>query len=262
MKAGAIFRPLRGTIALMYHALGDSKGPHVDLHYRVQRSRFAEQLSLCIRLAGATLSAREWLGGRPGVIFTFDDGHDSDYHVAFPMLKQAGASADFFVNPAQVGTAGYATWPQLREMAESGMSIQSHGLDHNYFLTELSPHRLREDLRKARLEIEHHVGHPVMLLAPPGGRSPKGLERVAVECGYTHVLDSRPGRVRGDGARTLCRMAVTSQLELPTLHSWLRGGSALLAAQLRYSVLDFAKRLLGDETYKSVRGRLLGNAPN
>jgi hypothetical protein len=57
-------------------------------------------------------------------------------------------------------------------------------------------------------------------------------------------------------------MAMTAQLEMRTLHAWLRGGTALLTAQVRYSVLDFAKRVLGDETYMSVRRSLLGNEPN
>ena len=39
---------------------------------------------------------------------------------------------------------------------------------------------------------------------------------------------------------------------------WLRGGSAVLRAQARYSVLDLAKRVLGDQAYQSVRGRILG----
>jgi peptidoglycan/xylan/chitin deacetylase (PgdA/CDA1 family) len=243
----------------MYHALGTASGPQVDPHYRVSMERFGEQLQLCKRLGGAAISARDWLGGQKGVIFTFDDGHDTDYQLAFPTLKAANGSADFFVNPAQVGTPGYATWSQLREMADGGMSIQSHGLDHRYFLTDLSPQRLREDLRRSRLEIEQNIGHPVMLLAPPGGRSPKGLAAVAIECGYTHVLDSRPGRVAESFDRTLRRMAVTAQLDIRTLHSWVRGGSALLRAQVRYSVLDLAKRVLGNDTYQSVRGRLLGN---
>jgi peptidoglycan/xylan/chitin deacetylase (PgdA/CDA1 family) len=250
----------RRTIALMYHALGGVSGPHVDAHYRVDLPRFADQLRLCARTSGGAVSAKDWLGGRAGVIITFDDGHDTDYQHAFPILKELGGSADFFVNPMQVGTPGYATWAQLREMAEGGMSIQSHGLDHSYFLTELAPARLREDLRRARQEIEQNTGHPVMLLAPPGGRSPKGLEQIALECGYTHVLDSRPGRVGGGAGRTLCRMAVTAQMELGTLDAWLRGGSAMLRAQIRYSILDFAKRVLGDDTYKSVRGRLLTRA--
>jgi peptidoglycan/xylan/chitin deacetylase (PgdA/CDA1 family) len=256
MKSG----PNRTTLALMYHALGTADGPGVDPHYRVEMPRFSEQIALCGRLGGGAVSALDWLGGKSGVIITFDDGHESNYHLGLPALSEANASADFFVNPAQVGTPGFATWAQLREMAERGMSIQSHGYDHRYFLTELSPARLREDLRKSRLEIEERVGKQVMLLAPPGGRSPKGLEQIAIECGYTHVLHSRPGRV-GEG-RSLCRMAVTAQLDTRTLHAWLRGGAALLRAQVRYSVLDLAKRVLGDETYQTVRGRLLGNDPN
>jgi peptidoglycan/xylan/chitin deacetylase (PgdA/CDA1 family) len=251
----------RNTLALMYHALGTADGPGVDPHYRVDMPRFSEQLALSSRIGGGVVSAHDWLGGRKGVIFTFDDGHESNFHLGFPALVEAQGSADFFVNPAQVGTPGYATWAQLREMADGGMSIQSHGYDHRYFLTELSPHRLREDLRRSRLEIEDKIGHQVILLAPPGGRAPKGLEQIAVECGYTHVLHSRPGRV-ALGQRSLCRMAMTAQLEMRTLHAWLRGGTALLTAQVRYSVLDFAKRVLGDETYMSVRRSLLGNEPN
>jgi peptidoglycan/xylan/chitin deacetylase (PgdA/CDA1 family) len=246
------------TIALMYHALGSGEGMTADPHYTVETTRFGEQLALCQQLGGAAIHTPDWLSGRRGVILTFDDGQLSDYTVAFPTLKAAGAAADFFVNPRQVGTPGYATWAQLREMADGGMSIQSHGLDHRYFLTELSPYHLREDLKRARQEIEQRTGHPCTLLAPPGGRSPANLERIALACGYSHVLNSRPGRIVWGQSQTMCRVAVTSQLQLPSLEGWLRGGSALLAARVRYSVLDFAKRALGDTRYQRVRERLLG----
>ena len=141
------------------------------------------------------------------------------------------------------------------------MSVQSHGLDHAHFLTELGPERLRHELLRARLEIEENIGQPVTLLAPPGGRSPARLEQIAQEVGYTHVLDSRPGRIRRDGRRTLRRLAVTASITPATLESWLRGGRALLRAQLRYSMLAFAKRVLGEGTYQSVRRRLLETAP-
>ena len=258
MDAG---EPTGQTIALMYHALGEAVGPAADPHYTVGMPAFSEQRALCASLGGGVVSARDWLSGRPGVILTFDDGLESNYHLGFPTLVAAGASADFFVNPAQVGTPGFATWAHLREMADGGMSIQSHGLDHRYFLTEISPQRLREDLRRARLEIEERVGHPVTLLAPPGGRSPAGLVRIAEELGYTHVLDSKPGVIGRIPGRPLCRFAVTSQLDLKTLESWLRGGRAVLRAQARYAVLAFAKRMLGDSRYQSVRRRLLGTAP-
>jgi peptidoglycan/xylan/chitin deacetylase (PgdA/CDA1 family) len=251
----------RATIALMYHALEvspeDSAG--ADPHYTVALDRFSRQLALCASVGGAAVSARDWLAGKPGVIVTFDDGHVSNHRLGLPALAAAGASADFFVNPAQVGTPGYATWPELRQMADAGMSIQSHGLDHRHYLTELDPSRLREDLRRARLEIEEHVGHPVTLLAPAGGRTPPDLDRVAEEVGYTHVLDSRPGTV-DRARRRLGRFAVTAQLELPTLESWLRGGRARWQAQARYAILAGAKRLLGDRGYEVVRRRLLRTA--
>ncbi len=242
----------------MYHALGAARGPGVDPHYTVDMTRFSAQLALCKQLGGDGITTHEWLAGRSGVIFTFDDGHESNYHLGFPALAAAGARGDFFVNPEQVGTPGYATWAQLREMADAGMSIQSHGLDHSYFLTELSPYHLREDLRRSRLEIEQNVGRPVTLLAPPGGRSPPLLEYIAIECGYTHVLDSKPGRITGDKERTLSRLAVTSNLALQQLEAWLqRRGTAILRLQVRYSVLDLAKRAFGDEAYRSLRRRLL-----
>jgi peptidoglycan/xylan/chitin deacetylase (PgdA/CDA1 family) len=253
----------RSTIALMYHALGAAGGPKVDPHYSVDLRNFDAQLALCIRHGGGAVSASDWLGGRRGVIFTFDDGHASDHHHAFPTLAAAGGRADFFVNPAQVGKPGYATWSELREMADGGMSIQSHGYDHSYYLTDLSPFHLREDLRRSRLEIEERIGRPVTLLAPPGGRSPAMLERIALECGYTHVLDSKPGRIAGDRERTLNRLAVTAGMALPELEAWLLGrGTSIFRLQVRYSVLDLAKRAFGDEMYETVRKRLLRTPPN
>jgi peptidoglycan/xylan/chitin deacetylase (PgdA/CDA1 family) len=254
----AAAEPRTPTIALMYHAIGEGAAANADRHYTVARERFARQLGLCTGAGGAVVSARDWLAGAPGVIFTFDDGDETNHRVAFPLLAAARATADFFVNPAQVGTPGYATWAELREMSDAGMSIQSHGLDHRVFLTDLPPAQLRDDLRRARLEIESQVGRPVTLLAPAGGREPADLAEVALEVGYTRVLNSKPGRVRPDDGPTLGRLAVTSRLEDATLESWLRAGPALWKAQARYAVLDLAKRALGDGAYQRVRRRLLG----
>jgi peptidoglycan/xylan/chitin deacetylase (PgdA/CDA1 family) len=248
----------RDTIALMYHAVGTEAGPGVDPHYAVGAERFVEQIDACLRIGRGAISARDWLAGRDGVIVTFDDGHESNHRTAFPALARVGATADFFVNPAQVGTEGFATWADLREMAAGGMSIQSHGLDHSHYLTALSPTALRSELQRAREEIEANVGKPVRLLAPVGGRCPPRLAEIAGEAGYSHVLDSRPGRIRANGKRTLGRFAVTAGLQLATLESWIRGGRAAVAAEVRYAVLDAAKRLLGDGTYERVRARLLG----
>lgn len=250
------------TVALMYHALSGAGSPQEgqDAHYSVTPAQFAEHLAVLARRGGGA-SARDWLAGkaRSAAILTFDDGHLSNYSLATPALLDAGIGADFFVNPGRVGTRGFADWAQLREMADRGLSIQSHGWDHRYF-TELTPAELREDLTRSRREIEDRLGHAASLLAPPGGRMPARLAETARECGYTHVLSSQPGRLSDVDARTLPRMAVTAQLDLATLEGWL-AGRGLARARLRYAALDLAKRALGNRGYERLRARLLGQEP-
>ncbi|TCO41299.1 polysaccharide deacetylase family protein [Dokdonella fugitiva] len=248
------------SIALMYHAIGGPGSPDAaqDPHYTVEASRFATQLDALVRVAGGATSARDWLAAPSrAVVLTFDDGHASNHALAWPMLAERGLRADFFVNPGKVGEAGLASWAQLREMAAGGMSIQSHGWNHRYF-TELDDRALREDLLRSRLAIEDHVGTAVTLLAPPGGRMRAELPAVARECGYTHVLGSEPGVLDGAAStRALPRMSVTAALDAATLERWI-AGRGIARARLRYGVLGFAKRALGDRRYERLRGRLLG----
>ncbi len=254
------------AIALMYHALDDGQdGRGLDLqgqdrHYTLSIETFRRQLEQIARDAGAVVSTRDWLAkthaGR--VLLTFDDGHISNYCLAFPMLLERGMRADFFVNPGNVGKPGFADWAQLRQMAAAGMSIQSHGYDHRY-LTHLAPDELRESLRAARIEIQDRVGTPVTLLAPPGGRMPKGLDEIARACGYSHVLGSRPGRLRrGNDKHILPRLAMTVGMSDQELAQWLAGRSGpILKRALRYHTLALAKRLLGDSLYERARARAL-----
>lgn len=246
----------RRAVALMYHALSANEVPRgQDPHYTLAERRFRAQLQLIAGQGGAGC-ARDWLAGRHAhrVLLTFDDGHASNHRHAFPALVEHGMRADFFVNPANVGKPGYAGWNDLREMSGAGMSIQSHGYDHVY-LTGLDARTLRDRLYAARIAIEDQVGTSVTLLAPPGGRMPPGLADVARQCGYHHILSSRPGRIfAGRKARVLPRMAITSALDERRFGAWIAGSLlAISREQVRYGTLSMAKRLLGDSRYERVR---------
>lgn len=255
--------PAPHAVALMYHALTHAGVPAgQDPHYTLAASDFSRQLDFLGRGPGHPGCARDWLAGspRPAVLITFDDGHASNYGLAFPALAERGIRADFFVNPAVVGTSGFACWKQLREMSDAGMSIQSHGYDHVY-LTGLGDRALRETLRKAREEISQRVGAEATLLAPPGGRMPRHLVEIARECGYTHVLSSRPGVLgaRARAAGNLPRMAMTATIGDPTFQRWIaRDVVAIRRERVRYASLALAKKLLGDDRYERVRAGALG----
>lgn len=248
----------------MYHALS-ADGSAVagqDPHYTLPVVVFQRHLDVCATHTRPMVSARDWLAGsrQPAALLSFDDGHISNFEMAFPLLKARGAGADFFINSASVGREGFCSWQQLREMADAGMSIQSHSHEHRY-LTSFDTATLRKQLIRSRQMIQDAIGQPVTLLAPPGGRMPANLAEVARECGYQHILSSRPGQVKSSAAAVLPRMAVTASMDVATLDAWLRSDTFIFAkARLRYAVLAGMKQLLGDDGYERMRAKAVGGS--
>jgi peptidoglycan/xylan/chitin deacetylase (PgdA/CDA1 family) len=254
------------ALVLMFHGIDGPRsravGYAADAHYTVDAACFAAMLD-ALRASGCTLgAARDLLddttASRP-VWLTFDDGDASNALEALPVLAERGVAADFFITPARVGRPGFMDWNALRDMAAAGMSLQSHGHTHAYF-THLDAAALREELRVSKDQLEQGLGQPVTLLAPPGGRVPRGLVPLAQSLGYRAVLDSTPGLVeRRDPSRTMPRVAVTAGHSVETVVGWAtRGPSALRRLRLRHGVLATAKAVLGDARYERFRRRALG----
>ena len=66
------------------------------------------------------------------VVLTFDDGYRDNYTNAFPLLRDRGMIATFFVVTDFINDQRpeYFTWDMLREMYAAGMSIEGHGRNH------------------------------------------------------------------------------------------------------------------------------------
>jgi hypothetical protein len=66
------------------------------------------------------------------VILSFDDGYIDHYVNVFPALKAYGFTGTFFVitGLADANRPDYLNWRQIREMADAGMSMESHTKDH------------------------------------------------------------------------------------------------------------------------------------
>ena len=66
---------------------------------------------------------------------TFDDGLESTYTIAFPLMEQYGIKGTVYVVPTWVGQPGYLTLAQLTELHNAGWTIASHTWDHQYLTT-------------------------------------------------------------------------------------------------------------------------------
>jgi peptidoglycan/xylan/chitin deacetylase (PgdA/CDA1 family) len=158
---------------LMYHEV--PREASAAGYFAVPRDRFVVQLD-AIRALGLSACSLEETLARPAgglVALTFDDGHETHYQHVFPLLAERQVKGTFFVTSSWVGTPGYVTWPQLREMAAAGMSVQSHTATHP-FLSELGSAEAERELATSKAAIEREVGRPCTTLALPGGDAPRG----------------------------------------------------------------------------------------
>jgi peptidoglycan/xylan/chitin deacetylase (PgdA/CDA1 family) len=165
---------------LMYHYL--SVPPAGADIYRqdlsVAPERFAAHLD-AIAAAGYTpislyalvdhLTTGASLPEKP-VVLTFDDGYRDNYENAFPILRDRGLTATFFVVTDFIDEQRpeYLTWDMVREMYAGGMSIESHGRNHVSFQNKDRDYLIWQALGSLET-IQYELGVRPRFISYPAG---------------------------------------------------------------------------------------------
>lgn len=171
---------------LMYHYISE---PAPDAHpYRLNNSlapdMFVEHLDYLQAQGYTTIYFKDLISylatGAPElppkpIILTFDDGYEDNYLNAFPALQARGMVGTFFIitdfatqavtDPAY---ANYATWEQLREMADAGMEIGSHSRNHPDLAGKDLDYLVWQALG-SKESIEANIGYHPHILSYPAG---------------------------------------------------------------------------------------------
>ena len=130
------------VVALMYHRVNAYRNNDMS----VAPEKFTEQLRWLKESGYKNMRMSDLEAGShdPGrrVILTFDDGYEDNYVNAFPILKEFGYTAMFYIPVNFVGSDKLErrdiqesnrlernrrmTWQQLKELVAEGMEIGSH----------------------------------------------------------------------------------------------------------------------------------------
>ncbi len=182
---------------------GRSRGVVIGMHETpaALAAQFREQLewaSQHFTIASLESFARLWerhpeseASFRPPILFTFDDGRESNFTVAAPLLESFGGRGVFFVVPAFAKCAGggealafYRSrinpnsrpgdeqredWKpmspaQIAELAARGHAIGSHTLTHQR-LAGLSPEVLEREIGDSARKLASWTGKPTNAFA-------------------------------------------------------------------------------------------------
>jgi len=185
---------------------------------------------------------------------TFDDGYQSVYKHAFPLLKECKIPASVFMIVSKVsnvsGEIPKLSWSQMREMAQEEIYTYSHSYDSHYYVTvrdgeqpkpvlvvrqrtadgSLETHdeykwRIYKDLLKSRQQLENELGYPVNFFSAPFGWVSVDLIKVAHYAGFRYIFTIKPGlNSRATPSYGLQRINAGSPwITADTLHDTLQG---------------------------------------
>lgn len=203
--------PLRALV-LCYHSVSDEWEHQLAVRTRA----FERQLASLLRRGFRPVAAEAVLdGGRRSLHVTFDDAY-ADIGGALGTLERLGVPATVFASTAfadegrpldvpELADEAAArperlrtmTWEQLRGIAERGVTIGSHTVNHPHLPT-LSDSELDRELGDSRARIEDELGRPCRLFAYPYGEHDDRVRAAVRRVGYDAAFALWAGSSRRD----------------------------------------------------------------
>lgn len=86
---------------------------------------------------------------KANIIFTMDDGWETQYTRGFQILKDNGIKGSIAVIPSKIGTEGYMSLRQLNTLYRSGWDLMNHTNTHRH-LASLNKQEQKSELNDAR----------------------------------------------------------------------------------------------------------------
>jgi peptidoglycan/xylan/chitin deacetylase (PgdA/CDA1 family) len=184
----------------MYHFFGDPPATGDPEKLFIRQADFAAQLAQLRRDGWHALDLDGYLAALDGAptprrsyLLTIDDGHDSAFKIAAPMLAEAGIPSVLFVCPGRLGgRAGWsdyypseplATAEELLPLPGLGMELGVHGMDHTATIG-MDDAALHKHIVQSRAELEQLVGRPARSFAFPFGKHDAAAREAIAGAGY------------------------------------------------------------------------------
>lgn len=209
--------PKEGIPVLMFHSISTIPGNSLGVPVK----QFIEEIEWLHHQNYHSLSLEEFYQALVNkasipenpILLTFDDGYLDNYSAAWPILRQYGYTATFFIITNSVGP-GMMNWDQLNDLTSQRNSIGGHTV-HHYDLTTLSTKQQKDELFLSKKELENHLGISVQALCFPSGRYNKTTLELMPTLGYRLGFTTKTGKVHlGDDLLTLKRLRISGGMSL------------------------------------------------
>jgi peptidoglycan/xylan/chitin deacetylase (PgdA/CDA1 family) len=125
-------------------------------------------------------------------LITVDDGGVSYYTLVADRLEARGWHGHCFVSTDTIGTMGFLTAAQIRELDARGHVIGSHSVSHPPRFNACSVDRMHQEWSRSRQVLEDILGHEVAVASVPGGYYSPLAAHTARDAGLRALFTSEP----------------------------------------------------------------------
>lgn len=195
--------------------------------------------------------------GEGAICLTFDDGWRGNYLHAYPILREYGLKATFFIATDLIGKPFYMAWEDLKEMAASGMSIQSHTVSHQP-LAHAGKERIVFELSESKRVIEERLGQEVRHLSLPHGIKDERVRDLAQEIGYKSICSSDVGfQTSENKGLWLKRIPIGDKIPLDQFHRIADGRNHAIWGMMGTKGLkNMLRIMIGTNGYRKLYRRV------
>ncbi len=156
----------------------------------------------------------------PGcIVLTFDDALRSQHRNALPVLTRWAVNGTFFMMPSfRDGVHVYMSPEEIQEVADSGMEIGSHTLNHASLpaLRRANLGAFFAEIIVSRSQIENLIGRPVDLFAYPNGAVDAPTAAEIESAGYRGAATTIQGAWQTSNLRYYLRRYPANPWEAPS----------------------------------------------
>ncbi len=194
------------TTILLYHQIGETLHNNVNPDCFCSRQKFLEQMEFLKSSSIEVISLDRALitlfsEGQPQkdqVVLTFDDGCESFYDVAHPILEKYGFPATIYPVVGSLGKV--ANWngiiyPQLKildqqkliTLSKNGVEIGGHTMNH-VKLDQVQKKDAFQEIKNCKTELEQILNKEIRTFAYPHGRHNSTVMEIVQCVGFKNAL--------------------------------------------------------------------------
>jgi len=167
-----------GVVSIMYHRFNESKYPSTNIQIDI----FKEHLKLIKDSKFNFVHPKDFEKNfnlpkkNKEILLTIDDGFESFYNEAWPILQKEKIPFILFISTEPVGKNGYMNWSQIKEIEKSNIGVIGHHSHTHKYLIDKSEIEFISDIENANNIFLKNLGYIPSLFSYPFGEYSKFMK--------------------------------------------------------------------------------------